>query len=115
MKLVKGLSYRQWQQRNTLAFKALSKDIQKEIRTKGYYNVGWEKVKKSWKLISQSKIINLVDYKLKYGDIDGAINLVKIESENAQKIANQTIDNIQNTRYELDKLVANTINKYSKV
>ncbi len=115
MKLVKGLSYRQWQKRNTSTFKALSKDVQKEIRTKGYYNVGWDKVKKSWKLISESQVINLIDYKLKSGDLDGAINIVNIESENVNKLANKTIDNIQQTRQQLDKLVANTINKYSKI
>ena len=115
MKLVEGLSYRQWQQRNTSAFKALSKDVQKELRGKGYYNVGWEKVKKSWKIISESKVINLIDYKLNRGDINEAINLVNIESENVNKLAHKTIDNIQDTRLQLDELLANTINKYSKI
>ncbi len=115
MKLVKGLSYRQWQQRNTSNFKALSKNVQKDIRGNGYYNVGWEKIKSSWRLISELKVINLIDYKLKSGDIDGAINIVDIESTNANKIANKTIDNIQQTRHQLDKSLVNTINKYSKI
>lgn len=115
MKLVKGLSYRQWQQRNTSSFKSLAKDVQKDVRGKGYYNVGWQKVQKSWKIISESKVINLIDYKLKSGDLDGAINIVDLESENANKLANKTIDNIRQTRHELDKMLANTINKYSKI
>ena len=114
MKLVKGLSYRQWQQRNTSYFKALAKDAQKEIRAKGYYNVGWEKVQKSWKIISESKVINLIDYKLKSDNLDGAINIVSMESENANKLANKAINDIQLARLQLNELVVNTIDKYSK-
>lgn len=115
MKLVEDLSYRQWQQRNTSSFKAQSKDIQKELRGRGYYNVGWKQVRKSWELISKSKVVNLIDYKLNKDDINGAINTVNLESENANKLANKTINNIQQTRQQLDELVANTINKYSKI
>ena len=115
MKLVEGLSYRQWQQRNTSSFKALSKDIQKEIRGKGYYNVGWEKVKKSWKLISELKIVNLIDYKLRTVDINGAIDISLVESEKAQNLASQTINNIREKRQHLNQLVAGTLSKYSNV
>ena len=115
MKLVEGLSYRQWQQRNTSRFKLLAKDVQQEIRAKGYHNVGWKKVEKSWNLISQSKPVNLINYKIKSGDIDGAIDIVNIESEKAKKLTNKTLDNIQKTRQQLNKLVADNINNYSKV
>lgn len=115
MKLVNGLSYRQWQQRNTLAFKALSKDAQKKIRAKGYYNLGWERVKKSWRLLGESRLVSLTDYKLKKGDLEGAIALVEVESENADRLAGKTVENIQITRQKLDELVNSAVDKYSKV
>lgn len=115
MKLVNGLSYRQWQQRNTMAFKALSKDAQKDMRAKGYYNLGWERVKKSWVLLSESRVVSLTDYKLKKGDLEGAIELVDLESENANKLASRTLEGIKETRQKLNELVANALGKYSKV
>lgn len=115
MKLVKGLNYRQWQQRNTLAFKVLSKDSQKDIRARGYYNLGWERVKKSWELLSESKVISFIDHQLKKGDLEGVIDIVELESENANNLANNTIKSIQKTRQKLNELVTITTNKYSKV
>jgi hypothetical protein len=115
MKLVNDLTYRQWQQRNTLAFKVLSRDAQKHIRAKGYYNLGWDKVKKSWKLISESRVVSLIDYKLKKGDLEGAIEIVALESENANKLANRTVEHIQQARQKLDELVKSPLDKYSKI
>ncbi|WP_036486741.1 hypothetical protein [Myxosarcina sp. GI1] len=115
MKLVNGLSYRQWQKRNTLAFKALSKETQKNLRAKGYYNFGWDRVKKSWTLLSEYKIVSLTDYKVKKGDLEGAIALVELESENANKLASKTVENIQQTRQKLDELLNSALDKYSKV
>lgn len=52
--VIDGLGYREWQRRNSDRFKQLSRDEQKQARTKGYRNVGWENVRKSWELIRPS-------------------------------------------------------------
>ncbi len=114
-KLVKGLNYRQWQQRNSSHFKSLSKEAQKELRKKGYRNVGWDKVRESWAILSESKLVYLVDHQLKSGDLAGAQNTVRIESANAKKQASKTLKNIQQTRNKLNDLMANAVNKYSRV
>jgi hypothetical protein len=52
-----NLNYREAQKRNSEHFNSLKKSEQKILREKGYRNVGWQNVIKSWQLL-QSKITN---------------------------------------------------------
>jgi hypothetical protein len=51
MKLIGGMNYREWQKRNGKGFSLLTKIQQKEARTQGYCNIGWNEVQNSWKII----------------------------------------------------------------
>ena len=71
MKTVEGLNYRQWQKRNTERFKALPREQQQEARARGYRNIGWDKVREAWGILTELtyKVLSL-----KQGDLEGAIN-----------------------------------------
>lgn len=113
MSLIDGMSYSQWQQRNTNYFNKLPKNKKLEARDQGYFNVGWEKVKKSWEvLIKIIEIPALFDHKIKKGDISGAINLSILEAEQAQQVAKDEIKNLNLKRKELNKVSKNMLNKY---
>ncbi|HIK36498.1 MAG: hypothetical protein NZ901_01055 [Geminocystis sp.] len=52
-KIYEGLDYRQYQRRNSRIFFSLSKREQKKLRAKGYWNVGWDKVRMSWVILQE--------------------------------------------------------------
>ncbi len=96
MKLIENLTYRQWQKRNSSIFNQLTKSEQKELREKGYRNIGWNKVQQSWLILQEldPKVVSLFDHKLAKGDLLGAIDLAIIDSENTSNIAKQTINTL---------------------
>ncbi|ERN42628.1 hypothetical protein KR51_00006550 [Rubidibacter lacunae KORDI 51-2] len=46
-----GLSYRDFQRRNSKAFKILSADRRKLVKSRGYRNLGWDSVIASWNIL----------------------------------------------------------------
>ena len=114
MKLVSELSYQQWQKRNSLAFNKLSKSRQKEIRKKGYFNRGWNQVKKSWHILRESnqKVVTIFDRKLAKGDLKGAINIAIMDSDNTSVTAQKAINNLEKNQQKLDKLATEILTKY---
>lgn len=125
MKKVEELNYRQWQKRNTNCFKSLPKSKQQEARQKGYYNVGWNKVKQSWKILVQltlssspsldpdNKVFSLFEYKVNQKDLLGAINLSILEAEQAKKIAKQSLETLNKNQEKFEKLADKALEKYS--
>jgi hypothetical protein len=111
MKLIEGMNYRQWQKRNTLSFQSLSKKQQKEARKKGYYNIGWINVKKSWNIIINlnDNVISLFDYKLNQGDITGAIDLELLELDKAKKVAQEGQKNFKKFKQKLDEIASKAL------
>lgn len=97
MKIIESMNYRQWQERNTQFFQALNRDKQKEARKKGYHNVGWERVKLSWNIVSKlsNNVTSLFDSKVKRGDLVGAIELSIIEAERGKRIAKNAINKLK--------------------
>lgn len=65
-KTLDGLNYKEAQRRNSTNFNYLSAEKKKEIRGKGYKNVGWKNVKLSWLILSdflsKNKAINLSNF-----------------------------------------------------
>jgi len=60
-----NLNYRQAQKRNSEHFNNLQKSEQKIVREKGYRNVGWGNVIKSWELLQAAlvnKPVNFVNF-----------------------------------------------------
>lgn len=110
---VDGLSYRQWQKRNTDTFQQLTKAQQQAARQQGYRNTGWQQVQQSWKVLQQLlKPISLFDAKLKKGDLSGAIDQSILEADQAQEIAKQGIANLKRKHKQLQELAEKTLNKY---
>jgi hypothetical protein len=48
-----GLDYRKAQKRNSHKFKSFNRDLQKELRHKGYKNLGWNNVCNSWNILQE--------------------------------------------------------------
>jgi hypothetical protein len=116
MSIIDGMNYSQWRKRNTNIFNKLSNKQKKEIREHGYFNSGWHKVLKSWKVLSAFiEIPTLFDIKLKKGDISGALNQCILGAEKAQEIALQAIETLNNNHNALNKVVKTTLNKYQKL
>lgn len=113
MNIIDGMSYRQWQKRNTDSFGKLSKKQKQVARSKGYFNCGWDKVKQSWELLKNiTDIPKLFDIKLSKGDISGAVNQSILEATQAQEIAKQTIKNLDGTRKKINKVARAALNEY---
>ena len=114
MKIIENLTYRQWQKRNTNIFNQLTKSEQKEVRQKGYRNMGWDKVQQSWLILQElkPKVVNLFDYKLAKGDLIGAIDMAIIDSENTSNIAKQTLKKLTENEAILNTLAKDTLAKY---
>ncbi len=114
MKLVEGMSYRQWQKRNTEHFKYLNKIQQKEARKQGYCNLSWDKVQNSWRLICKvtKNIASFFEHKLSKGDLNGAIELSLLEAEKAKRLARRTIKSLNIKQRYFDKLADETLAKY---
>ncbi|NEO54468.1 MAG: hypothetical protein F6K54_16105 [Okeania sp. SIO3B5] len=100
MKIVQGLNYRQWQQRNTDKFKTLTVAQQKEARAQGFFNRGWDKVQTSWDIlmsfvnIANNNVVTMFDHKLNKGDLIGAIDRSLHETEHIEEVLNQQVDKI---------------------
>lgn len=79
-KQLNSLNYRQAQQRNTVAFKELSKSQQKQLRQQGYNNRGWDNIVNSWTLIELlekaiaqlNNLVSLDDFK--HGKMEAKFN-----------------------------------------
>ena len=115
MKFLEGMNYRQWQQRNTKYFNSLSKAQQKEARRLGYRNISWDRVKRSWQIISRfiSNVASLFEHKINKGDVAGAIKLSLLEADRAKQLAQKTLENLEQNQRNLDNLAAQTLAKYS--
>ena len=48
-----GLNYREAQKRNSVTFEGLDSITKKELRKRGYKNIGWDNVVKSWYLLCE--------------------------------------------------------------
>lgn len=113
MNIVDGLSYRDWQQRNTESFFKLDRSQQKELRSKGYRNIGWNHVQKSWSLLQSSfQELSLFDHKLRKGDLSGAINHSILEAEQAQDIASEALETLDKNYKDVKQLANKALAKY---
>jgi len=120
MKVVDGLNYRQWQQRNSTRFKQLSKQPQKQVRSLGYRNVGWQNVQASWTILeahgqslqSIAHPPSLFDRKLQKGDVIGAIDHSILEAENAEKMAEEAIASIETHHQKVTEITRKALEKY---
>lgn len=111
---IDNMSYRQWQKRNTEAFKKLTKVQQKTVRDHGYRNIGWQKVQDSWKILQQldKKPASLFDIKLKHGDLEGALDQSILVAEQAQKVAKDAIASLGRKRQLSKRKTQATLKKY---
>ena len=116
MKIIEGMSYREWQKRNTDHFQKLTQSEKKEARQKGYHNVGWVKVQRSWNVINQFlSMPSLFIHRLQKGDLVGAINHSMIEAEQASDLAKEGIETISKTKDELNSIVNQALDKYQLI
>lgn len=113
MKIIDDLNYRQWQLRNKEIFSQLDRPKKKKLREKGYYNKGWDNVKRSWKILNDTaKESSLFDYKLKKGDLIGAINHSILEAEQAQKKAQEALEDLEKKRRSINKKAEEALARY---
>ncbi len=114
MKIIEGINYRQWQKRNTEKFNSLTKAQKKDARSKGYYNIGWDNVQKSWSIISKltQSVVSLFEHKLNKGEIVGAIDLSIIEADKAKQLARFALEELEQNQKKLDSLADKTLAKY---
>lgn len=125
MKSIEGLNYRQWQKRNTNCFKSLTKLQQQESRKQGYYNVGWNQVQQSWKILVQltsssshlseanHKVVSLFEHKIHQEDLLGAINLSILEADQAKKTVKQSLESLNKNQERLTDLADKALEKYT--
>ena len=108
-----GMSYCQWQKRNSTIYKQLSQKQQQKARKQGYYNVGWEKVRRSWQILQDEAVPpTIFAAKLRKGDVAGAVDQSILIAEKAQKLASQSLKSLNCSRKEVKKLAKTTLNKY---
>ena len=113
MKTIEVMGYGQWQKRNTKAFEKLSRKQQQEIRKKGYFNVGWEKIKLSWRILSSfAESSNFFNIKLKKGDLSGAIDQCILEVEQFHKKSQQAITELRHEYNILNEFAQSALDKY---
>jgi hypothetical protein len=114
MKTTESMSYRQWQKRNTELFRSLDRKNQKKARQQGYYNVGWDKVKSSWTIVSElpPNVISLFEYKLNQGDIIGAIDLSIIQAERGKTIAQYAREELHKNKEKLEQSANQLLARY---
>ena len=114
MKVIGDMNYRQWQKRNTKRFIALTKIQQKEARNQGYYNIGWEQVQNSWKILCKftENIASLFEHKLGKGDLAGAISLSLLDAEQAKGIARKALSALDANEKRLSKIADEALAKY---
>jgi hypothetical protein len=103
MNKVDGLTYRQWQARNTEFFKKLTPSQTKNIRAKGYKNVGWKNVQKSWEIINTvDNVVNLIDKRVEKGDVQGVIRHSILNLDKAIDYADESIQFAQDAQREIE-------------
>ncbi len=114
MKLIEAMNYREWQKRNTEHFNKLTKNQRKKARQQGYSNVGWQNVQKSWNIVLKidTPPPNLFEYKLRKGDIIGAIGLSILEAERAKHQAQTAIKSLNKNQQYFDQLADEALAKY---
>jgi hypothetical protein len=114
MKVTGGMNYREWQKRNTKHFSLLTKMQQKQARNQGYCNIGWDKVKNSWKILSKftDNITSLFEHKFNKGDLVGAIDLSMLEAEQAKGIARKAVSDLDANEKRLRKVADEALAKY---
>lgn len=117
MKFIDSMNYRQWQKRNTKHFNSLTKIQQKEARNLGYCNIGWNKVKASWRIIynftgDTKNPTTLFEYKLRKGDIVGAMELSIFEAGQAKHLAQQTTATLDETQKYFNEVADEVLAKY---
>lgn len=114
MKLIKGMSYRQWQKQNKEYFNSINKTQQKEARQKGYCNIGWDRVQNSWEIIYKfyHDVPSLFEHKLHKGDVIGAIEISLLTADKAKHLARQAIRSLNKSQQCFDKLADETLAKY---
>lgn len=114
--IIDGLSYRQWQKRNTEVFQNLSKGQQRTARDQGYYNVNWQRVQQSWYILqalnASSLVLNLFDAKLKKGDLAGAVDQFLLEAEQAQTVAQKSKNHLRRQHQKVKELAATALHEY---
>ncbi|EAZ88238.1 hypothetical protein [Crocosphaera chwakensis] len=111
MKTIDGMNYRNWQKRNSNRFFSFSKKEQKQLREKGYYNIGWVNVRKSWQLLNNN-VVSMFDIRLQKGDLTGAIDVSVLESQKVKTLACESINNLMVLKEDLDKKINQTLSKY---
>lgn len=112
-KIIEGMCYSEWQKRNKNNFDKLNKSQKNEARKQGYYNLGWDKVISSWKIICQlNNLVTIFEYKLSKGDIIGAIGQSMVEINQAKLLVQQSIDTLDKHYDFFDKLAETTLAKY---
>ena len=114
MKVTGGMNYREWQKRNTEHFSSLNKRQQKQARHQGYCNIGWDKVKDSWKILCQltDNTTSLFEHKLNKGDLVGAIDQSLLEAEQAKGIARKAVSALDASEKRLTKIADEALAKY---
>ena len=114
MKFNGCMNYREWQRRNTKHFSSLTKLQQQKARNQGYYNMGWDKVKKSWVILGKftDNITSLFEHKLSKGDIVGAIELSLIDAKNTKEIAKKAVSDLETNEKRLKKIADEALAKY---
>jgi hypothetical protein len=113
MRIIDGMKYNQWQKRNTQIFKKLSTEQKQDVRKQGYFNVGWEKIKSSWEILSSSvEAPSFFDIKLKKGDFSGAIDQCILGTEQFHRISQEAIEELKHDHNTLNKLAQTTLDKY---
>jgi hypothetical protein len=113
MKITDGMKYSEWQKRNTQIFKNLSIKQKQDVRKQGYFNVGWEKIKSSWEILSPFvEAPSFFDIKLKKGDFSGAIDQCILGAEQFHIISQAAIEELKHDHNVLNKFAQTTLDKY---
>lgn len=109
------MNYREWQKRNTKHFTSLTKMQQKQARNQGYCNIGWDKVKNSWKILCKltDNTTSLFEYKLNKDNLVGAIDLSLLEAEQAKGIARKAVSDLDANEERLRKIADEAFAKYT--
>ena len=112
-KIIDGLGYREWQKRNSDRFRQLSATDRKEAKIRGYRNLGWESVQKSWEILQTlGKVTSLFDRKIQTGDLVGAIDLALHEADLAKEEAQEAKVFFRQSKKRTKDLLERTRKKY---
>jgi len=109
------MNYREWQKRNTKHFRSLTKLQQQQARNQGYYNIGWDKVKNSWKILGKftDNITSLFEHKLNKGDLVGAIELSLMDAAHTKGIAQKAVSALEANEKRLTKIADEALTNYT--